>query len=140
MRQLVYKVYCSRNQVPIYLWWIRPILKCWIVSLYYFCDCGLQIRWFLCFNFNLGSIRKRMLWNVLEFPNYGKQCIVLIPLSYIIKEDKWLILLQLISLLSLMEQLTACNVYQKYLANMENSFQINYQNTLMQVMSRSCVF
>ena len=55
-----------------------------------------------------------------------------------------LILLQLISLLSLMEELTACmfmkNTYMLQEANMENSFQINYQNTLMQVMSRCCVF
>ena len=36
MRQLIYRVYHTRNQVPVYLWSIKPIRKCCILSLYYF--------------------------------------------------------------------------------------------------------
>ena len=43
IRQLVklhvYKVYYTRNEVPLCVWWIKPILKCWIVSSYCFRDC-----------------------------------------------------------------------------------------------------
>ena len=36
MRQLVYKVYFTKNQAPLYLWQIKPIAKYATVSLYYF--------------------------------------------------------------------------------------------------------
>ena len=39
MRPFVYKVYYTRNQVPLYLCRIKPTLKCCILSFYYFRYC-----------------------------------------------------------------------------------------------------
>ena len=39
MRQLVYELCYTRNQILFYLWRIKPILNCCLVSKYYFCDC-----------------------------------------------------------------------------------------------------
>ena len=39
----MYKVYDTRNKVPLYLWRIKPILKCYIVSLYYFSNCSWKL-------------------------------------------------------------------------------------------------
>ena len=39
VRHLLYKVYSTRN--PVYLWQIKYMPKCCIVSLYYFCHCTL---------------------------------------------------------------------------------------------------
>ena len=41
MRQLVYN---TRNQIPLYLLWIKHTLKCCIVSLFCFLDCSTQTR------------------------------------------------------------------------------------------------
>ena len=44
MRQLFPKICHTRSQVPPYLWRIKPILKCCVVSSYYFNDCWL-VKW-----------------------------------------------------------------------------------------------
>ena len=44
VRQLVHQVCCTRNEVPLYLWRIKSILKCCIVSLHYFRDCTLPSK------------------------------------------------------------------------------------------------
>ena len=39
-RTLANKVYYIGNQPPLYLWRIKPLPKCWIVSLCYFHECS----------------------------------------------------------------------------------------------------
>ena len=58
----MYKVYNTSNQVPLYLCWIKPILKCCLVSVYYLHDC-LRKNFFW-------SLRLSLWFKFLKQPNF----------------------------------------------------------------------
>ena len=72
VKQLLHKLYCTRNQVLLYLWVIKPILKRSIFSSYYFRDC---INYILTYQFSVrrfyqtltASFSKTAVRNLLKF-------------------------------------------------------------------------